>query len=85
MAPLIDFSLTLDVEVEIYAQMLPLLFREKSSNSTFLYKTILRNIIPASWVHFVVLGLVKKLLCDISGNDTASGVGNLLSNGCVVI
>lgn len=33
---LTDFSLTLAVEVKIYAQMLPLLFREKSSRSTFL-------------------------------------------------
>lgn len=36
MVQLVAVSLTLDVEVKMYAQVLPLLFREKSGNSPFL-------------------------------------------------
>lgn len=56
--PGLDFSLTLDMEVKIQAQMHSLLFREYSGNSTFLYEADLRNIVAALWLHFLVLHLV---------------------------
>lgn len=47
------------MEVKIQARVLPLLFREYSGNSTFLYETDLRNIVAALWLLFLVLHLVQ--------------------------
>lgn len=58
-----NFSLGLDREVKIKTQMLPLLFREYSGNSAFLYEADLRHIVAALWLNF--FSVTPCLIADV--------------------